>query len=150
MVECGISLHLSIPCPSASAIFFWSLTFRPFRDIMKYWKNQKIVIVRIARGADMKEKRNKRNAACCGSTTASGNATCCRVEALVTVDSRGQIVLPKDVRERAGIEAGDKLAVVGFESDDRVCCISLVKADAFADTVKEMLGPMMAEIFQSQ
>ena len=52
---------------------------------------------------------------------AGGEIGCCRVEALVTVDDRGQMVLPKELRERAGIKAGDKLAVVGMESEGRVC-----------------------------
>ena len=59
-----------------------------------------------------------------------------------------EIVLPKDVREKAGIEAGDKLAVIAFESGGKVCCISLLKSDAFADSVKDVLGPMMSEIMQ--
>ena len=75
-------------------------------------------------------------------------SACCRVDALVTVDGRGQIVLPKDVRERAKIKAGDKFAVVSMESGGKVCCISLVKADSFANTVKDMLGPMMKDVFQ--
>ena len=37
---------------------------------------------------------------------------CCRVEAVVNVDARGQMVLPKEVREKAGIKADQKLAVV--------------------------------------
>ena len=73
---------------------------------------------------------------------------CCKVEAVVSIDARGQIVLPKDVREKAGIEAGDKLAVIAFESGGKVCCISLLKSDAFADSVKNVLGPMMSEIMQ--
>ena len=97
----------------------------------------------------MSKRQTKKNAVCCGTAAATGDATCCKVEALVTVDTRGQIVLPKDLRDKAEIAAGDKLAVVGFESDNRVCCIALVKADAFADTVKDMLGPMMAEVFRS-
>ena len=40
----------------------------------------------------------------CGIAVASG---CCKLEAVVAVDERGQIVLPKDLRERAGIRAGD-------------------------------------------
>ncbi len=43
-------------------------------------------------------------------------ASCCKVDALVTIDGRGQIVLPKDIRARAGIEGGDKLAVISWES----------------------------------
>jgi AbrB family looped-hinge helix DNA binding protein len=80
-------------------------------------------------------------------STAEG-VPCCRIEALVPIDARGQIVLPKDVRDKAGITAGDKLAVIAFESEGRICCISLVKSDALAETVKSMLGPMMSDILQ--
>ena len=73
---------------------------------------------------------------------------CCKVDAIITIDGRGQIVLPKDIRERADIRAGDKFAVISCESEGKVCCIALVKADDFADTVKGMLGPMMQGILQ--
>ena len=76
------------------------------------------------------------------------SAECCKVEALVTIDGRGQIVLPKDVREKAEVKAGDKFVVISYESDGKVCCISLVKADDFGETVKGMLGPMMKEMLQ--
>jgi len=73
-------------------------------------------------------------------------ASCCRVEALVSVDERGQMVLPKEMRERAGIKAGDKLAAVSFERDGKVCCIALIRAEDFAATVRGMLGPMVSEL----
>jgi AbrB family looped-hinge helix DNA binding protein len=37
------------------------------------------------------------------------------VESIVSVDERGQMVLPKDIREKAKIRPGDKLAVVSME-----------------------------------
>ncbi|RJP73306.1 MAG: AbrB/MazE/SpoVT family DNA-binding domain-containing protein [Candidatus Abyssobacteria bacterium SURF_17] len=87
-----------------------------------------------------------KSAACCSAKTLSQNSPCCKVEALIPIDGRGQIVLPKDLRDKAGIEAGDKLAVISFESDGKVCCITLVRADDFAETIKGMLGPIMKEI----
>lgn len=72
--------------------------------------------------------------------------TCCRVESLVSVDERGQMVLPKDIRERAGICPGEKLAVVSWEQGGKVCCISLVKAAALTQSVHSLLGPMMEEL----
>ena len=92
--------------------------------------------------------KDKESAGVCGTQGASGSGQCCKVEALVSIDSRGQIVLPKDVRKRAEVSTGDKLAVISFESDGKICCISLVKADAFVDGVKEMLGPMMSEVLK--
>ena len=72
-------------------------------------------------------------------------AECCRVESVVTVDERGQMVLPKEIRERAGIKAGDKLAVVSVSDGDKFCCITLIKADALSGTVTVMLRPMLGQ-----
>ncbi len=44
----------------------------------------------------------------------------CRVEAVLSVDERGQMVLPKDVRERAGIQTGEKLALISSEKVGKV------------------------------
>ena len=82
------------------------------------------------------------------SGVAAGGCGCCCVEAVVSVDERGQMVLPKEVREKAGIKAGDKLAVVGMERDGNMSCISLIKVDDLSEMVKTMLGPVMKEIFQ--
>jgi AbrB family looped-hinge helix DNA binding protein len=73
---------------------------------------------------------------------------CCNIDAIIPIDARGQVVLPKDLREKANIKAGDKFAVISWQSGGKVCCISLVKADDFADTVKGMLGPLMGELLK--
>ncbi len=87
---------------------------------------------------DQKEKDE-----CC--SMPSGE-TCCKVEALVSVDERGQMVLPKELREKANIRPGDKLAVTSWEKDGKVCCISLTKAEELTEMVKSMLGPVMKDI----
>ena len=71
---------------------------------------------------------------------------CCRVEAMVSVDERGQMVLPKDVREAAGIKPGDKLALVLWKKSGEVCCISLIKAAELTGIVRGRLAPMMKDI----
>jgi antitoxin PrlF len=71
---------------------------------------------------------------------------CCAVEALISVDERGQMVLPKDVREAAGIRPGDKLALIAWKKDGAVCCMSLIKADELRGMVKGKLGPLMKDI----
>lgn len=73
-------------------------------------------------------------------------ASCCAIQGIVTVDERGQMVLPKDLRAKAGIKAGDKLAVTSWEKDGEVCCIALIKADNLESMVKGMLGPVMGDI----
>ncbi len=75
-----------------------------------------------------------------------GIGSCCKVESLVAVDERGQMVLPKEIRERAGIKPGDKLALVSWEKDGTICCINLIKADELGGMVKKFLGPMITEI----
>lgn len=85
---------------------------------------------------------------CCGPREKSGS--CCTVESLVSVDERGQMVLPKELRERAGISPGDKLAVISWEQNGNVCCITLVKSDELAGMVKDLLGPMMKEMSQGE
>jgi AbrB family looped-hinge helix DNA binding protein len=78
---------------------------------------------------------------CCETAVGAGSA--CRVESLISVDERGQMVLPKELRDKANICAGDKLALVSWEKDGEICCLSLVKADYLAERVKEFLGPVM-------
>ena len=71
---------------------------------------------------------------------------CCKVESIVSVDERGQMVLPKEIRDAAGIRPGDKLAIILWKKGEEVCCMSLIKVDALTGMVKGMLGPMMKEI----
>jgi AbrB family looped-hinge helix DNA binding protein len=55
----------------------------------------------------------KKDDACC--PPSSQDMSCCKVESVVSVDDRGQMVLPKEIRERANIKAGAKLAVISIE-----------------------------------
>lgn len=71
---------------------------------------------------------------------------CCRVEALVSVDERGQMVLPKEIRDAARIAAGDKLALILWRKGGEVCCMSLIKADELTDMVRGRLGPVMKDM----
>jgi antitoxin PrlF len=82
-----------------------------------------------------------------GAASAGEVGSCCNVEAVVSVDERGQMVLPKDIREKAGIRAGDKLAIIAMRQEGKVCCLSMIKVEALGDMVKGMLGPVMKEIF---
>jgi len=70
---------------------------------------------------------------------------CCQVAAVVRVDERGQMVLPKDVRDRMGIHAGDKLALTTIESKGEICCLVLVRADALVDGVRVMIRAVTEE-----
>jgi len=87
--------------------------------------------------------KDKKNEPCC---SPEGTEGCCKVESLITVDERGQMVLPKELRERAKIHAGDKFALISWYKDGEVCCFTLIKAEALAERVKEFLGPVLKGI----
>jgi len=67
------------------------------------------------------------------------------VEAVLSIDDRGQMVLPKDVREKSGILTGDKLALISWSRDGDICCLALMKVENLSGMVKDLLGPLMQE-----
>lgn len=71
---------------------------------------------------------------------------CCKVESFISVDERGQMVLPKGIRDKVNIRPGDKLALVSWEKDGKACCFTLIKVEEFTDMGRELLGPMMEEM----
>jgi antitoxin PrlF len=81
----------------------------------------------------------------CGVTAGKKNASC-KVESIISVDERGQMVLPKELRDKAKIGAGDKLAVTSWEKGGEVCCITLIKVEDLVEMVKGQLGPIIKEI----
>lgn len=82
---------------------------------------------------------------CCGAEDKETRKECCQIEAIISVDERGQMVLPKEFREKAGIKAGDKFALTSFEKEGMVCCMVLVRADNLGKMVKIMMGPIVGE-----
>jgi len=77
-------------------------------------------------------------------------SNCCKVESLISVDERGQMVLPKDLREKANIKPGDKLAVISWERDGATCCFTLIKAESLAGGIRDFLGPMMQDLSKTE
>jgi AbrB family looped-hinge helix DNA binding protein len=73
----------------------------------------------------------------------------CKVESIISIDERGQMVLPKELREKANIRAGDKLAVVSWDKEGEICCLYLIKTEYLAERVKDFLGPMMKDRMRS-
>lgn len=73
-------------------------------------------------------------------------SSCCKVESIISVDDRGQMVLPKDLRDKAKIRPGDKLAIISWDKGGEICCLYLIKADSLGERVRDFLGPMMKEI----
>jgi len=74
---------------------------------------------------------------------------CCQIEAVVSLDERGQIIIPKDVRKKFNLASGDKFALMSCGDSDEngsPCCFTLIKTDQLKGMVQQVLGPMFAEI----
>ena len=74
----------------------------------------------------------------------------CRIDAVVTMDAKGQIVLPKDLREKANIKPNDKIALVASEKNGEVCCIMIVKAEKLVGAVTKTLGPLLKGVTKQE
>jgi antitoxin PrlF len=74
----------------------------------------------------------------------------CRIDAVITMDAKGQIVLPKDLREKAKFKPNDKIAVVACEKNSEVCCIMMVKAEKLVGAVTKTLGPLIKGVTQQE
>jgi len=74
-----------------------------------------------------------------------GPGAVCSVEAILNIDDRGQMVLPKDVREKAGIGTGDKLALVSWGKNGNICCLALTKVENLNGAVRDLLEPLIRQ-----
>ena len=54
-------------------------------------------------------KINKAESCC---SVGVADLTSCHVESILNIDERGQVVLPKDVREKAGVRPGDVITAL--------------------------------------
>jgi antitoxin PrlF len=70
----------------------------------------------------------------------------CQIESIIAVDERGQMVLPKEIREKANIKAGDKLVLISWTRENKVLCFTLMKSEELGFFVKDYIGPIMNEI----
>ncbi len=69
------------------------------------------------------------------------------MEAILNVDERGQMVLPKSVRSALGVQGGGKLAAVAMSRDGETCCVTLIRADRLEGMVRGFLGPVISQAF---
>ncbi len=88
------------------------------------------------------------------------NENCCEIEAIVSFDDRGQLVIPKDLRKKFGLKAGDKFALISCmtgDSEDNcctskdsssLCCFTLVNTNQLKGLVAQTLGPMMDQLLK--
>jgi len=66
------------------------------------------------------------------------------------MDAKGQIVLPKDLREKANLKPNEKIAVVACEKDGEVCCIMMLKAEKLQGAVTKTLGPLLKSVTKQE
>jgi len=62
-------------------------------------------------------------------------AACCQVRAMVTVDRKGQILLPKELRQEIGMKPGDKLLVLSVSPRGKPYSLILTKMDNVSSTI---------------
>lgn len=70
-----------------------------------------------------------------------------QIDAIVSLDERGQIVIPKNVRKTLNFNPGDKFALMScHDSKGMLCCITLLKTDQLKGMVQKVLSPVFSEI----
>ena len=78
----------------------------------------------------------------------SSDSDACRIDAVITMDAKGQVVLPKDLREKADFKPNDKIAVVACEKEGKVCCIMMLKAERLTNAVSKTLSPLLKGVIE--
>ena len=71
----------------------------------------------------------------------------CSVEAVLSVDERGQMVLPKAMRTALGVENGGKLAAVTMQQGQEMCCVTLMRTDRLDGMARSFLSPIVSAVF---
>lgn len=67
---------------------------------------------------------------------------------MVSINNRGQILLPKELRERAELKAGDKLAILSAcDENGKVCCLIFMRAEVIENLAVERLSPTLKAVF---
>ena len=71
-----------------------------------------------------------------------------KVDAIVTIDSKGQMLLPKDLREKTKLKSGDKLAIMACEKEGEICCIVMVKAEGLGEAMSKLISPALRQVIR--
>ncbi len=89
----------------------------------------------------------------------------CEIEAIVSFDDRGQLVIPKDLRKKFNLKAGDRFALISCVTGDvdcengdssmtccdsgdgvTICCFTLISTKQLNGMMGAMLGTVMPNI----
>lgn len=71
---------------------------------------------------------------------------CYEIEAVVSFDDRGQLVLPKDLRKKFDLKAGEKFLLASCTDKSGLCCFTLVKTNSLNHLVGNALQPLVQQI----
>ncbi len=63
------------------------------------------------------------------------NRGSCCVEAIISMDDRGQIVIPKNVRDKLGLTSGEKLVLISWSKGSKVESVSIMRNDVFSEII---------------
>ncbi len=70
------------------------------------------------------------------------------VEAIVSCDERGQLVLPKEVRKRLKISSGEKMALLNFTNKDDEFLLTLIRITSLEELIKNYMTPVVKDIIK--
>jgi len=78
---------------------------------------------------------------------ANKDASSYNLEAIVSFDDRGQLVIPKDVRKKFKLNAGEKFALISCDdSDGKLCCFYMIKTNKLQGMLHKALAPAIENI----
>ena len=116
------------------------------KEVTEAFEIEKKAVPEIAPEIPKAIPKEKKEEICCSSS--DDGLSCCHVEGVAKVDAKGQIVLPKSLRDSMDIHEGDKLIVVGMREKGELRSISLFKATRFDNMVKILLKPVVEELLE--
>ena len=63
--------------------------------------------------------------------------------AVTKIDDRGQVVIPKDIRDSLGWSKNEKIAIITRKNPEgKSCCVMLVHVDSLADYIKGFVNTL--------
>ncbi len=73
----------------------------------------------------------------CSCHPLNGNMGSCCVEAILSIDDRGQIVIPKNVRDKLGLKSSEKLVLISWTKSNKVESVSIMRNDVFSEIIND-------------
>lgn len=70
------------------------------------------------------------------------------VEAIVSCDDRGQLVLPKEVRKRLKITSGEKMALLNVTHKENEFLLTLIRVTSLEELIKNYMTPVVKDIIK--